>query len=41
MNDSQKKLSQAMADGDDEKKEDRQDAYQKHMQKIADAWKGK
>lgn len=41
MNDSQKKLSQAMADGDDEKKEDRQDAYQKHMQKIADAWKCK
>lgn len=41
MNDSQKKLSQAMADGDDKKKEDRQDAYQKHMQKIADAWKCK
>lgn len=40
MNDSLKKLGQAMTDVDDDKKED-QDAYKKHMQKIADAWKCK
>jgi len=41
MNDSQKKLCDAMCKKSEDEDEDKEDAYKKHMQKIADAWKCK
>lgn len=41
MNDSQKKLCDAMCKKSEDEDEDKEDAYKKHMKKVSEAWKEK